>query len=149
VNIQDTGNSDDNEKRWDEKRRRELIDRYGKRSDESANFLRVALFALATVTAGFLIKESYSQPLNMHSISIGLFAVAIVLIVVSWEYQKGKSLARVDALQSANWLQEFQRVQASISERVRNQTIDRSIEALIAGGFLSELIIMLPTLCRW
>ncbi|HEY5606858.1 MAG TPA: hypothetical protein VIM38_00825 [Alphaproteobacteria bacterium] len=129
-----------------EARRLQLVDRYSKRADEAANYFRAVLFALATVSNGFLISKNYGASINPHIISIFLFAVAIVLIVYSWDYQKAKSLLRVNALESENGLKNFQQLQSDIASRGKNQTIDRWTAGFVFSGFAVELVLMIA--CR-
>jgi hypothetical protein len=127
--------------RWDESRRRQLLSHHSKRSDEAANFLRAALFALATVAGGFLVKENYEKPFNSHDISLVLFATAIGLIVYSWDYQKKKSLRRVRSLEANKWREEYRTLQNEIKTKGKNQTIDRWAAGLIFAGFAVEVVI--------
>jgi len=135
--------------RWDETRRRQLFDRYSKRSDEAANFLRTALFALATVAGGALVNKFYEGPFNAHYISILFFVLAIGLIVYSWDFQKRKSLQRIGELEQDNWQKSFSALQVKISASKKNQTIDRWAAGMIIAGFAAEFVIKATVLsCR-
>jgi hypothetical protein len=115
-----------------------------RRADEAANYLRTLLFA---ASCGFImyvlpgLKAGLPQPaLYAHAAAIGLAALAIFLLVHSWQLQKEKARERFTYLRDRNYeaYVQYDKAVENFSGK-RNSRIDWLAFLFLALAFGCEL----------
>jgi hypothetical protein len=132
-----------------QERRTELDDKdlwplalsYLKRADDAANYLRALMFTLAGAAIAYLTTELKGNLNCGYLIALILFAIAIALIVVSWDIQKKKAGQRFEALRDFGFAR-YQEVNAEIAKSIffKNYVLDRSAYILILIGFVISVV---------
>jgi hypothetical protein len=121
--------------------RKELMLAFLARSDHSANIIRTILFTVSSAGIAFVYQRE--PPALIHIVTVACFLLAAILVFVSWDIQKRKSLGRFEALRDTG--AEAYRGLITTS----NFLFDRTAAALILIGVLWEGIVRYcPLLAR-
>ncbi len=113
---------------------------FRKRADQSADFLRVLLFALASASAAYVANQDLQKFTALHALSFASLAAAIVLLVLSWNLQKSKSIRRYKTIRDQGY-EKFLEEERKIEENIFhwNSMVDVTSYFLIVIGIVFEV----------
>jgi DMSO/TMAO reductase YedYZ heme-binding membrane subunit len=114
---------------------------YLKRADDAANYLRALLFTLSSAAIAYLVIELKDKLICGYAVALISFALAIALIVISWDVQKKKAGRRFEALRDfgySNYLQVNDEIRKSAF--IKNHVLDRSAYIVILFGIVVAII---------
>ena len=113
---------------------------FRKRADQSADFLRALLFALSSASVAYVANQDLQQFTALHALSFVCLSVAIVLLVLSWNLQKSKSIRRYEALRDEGY-EKFIKKECEIKENIFrwNSLVDVTSYFLIVIGISFEV----------
>lgn len=143
-----TSETKPNEKPLPDDQQWQLALAYLRRADESANYLRTLLFAAASgliIYALPQIKMGIGKlPISAHVLTVLCCAVAVGMLVHSWQLQKKKARERFKYLRAKNY--EIYTAYNSAIDNLRrrqNRHWDWAAFWLIATGLMMELVVRL------
>ena len=90
---------------------------FRKRADQAADLLRALLFALAGASAAYVANQDLKNFTALHALSFTCLTIAIMLLVLSWNLQKSKSISRYKTLRDEGY-EKFKEKERKVEEDI-------------------------------